>query len=379
MSRSERWGRYVALAALAVMWPVAVAYLHVGLHGVAALIFGVAAAAYVGIYIWYCLMGHRLRGVAVPLVVVASLTMLAVVLDHAGGQEQDNYFLIPLLVAGFGFAPRRAIVALVLVGAVSVVELVLVSRLPVAEVVLDTVLVVPTLVLFGGSTMILRYLLNTLTQLRAARAEIARHAAGQERYRIARDLHDLLGHSLSLITLKGELATRLLPEGGPGSDEIRDIVGLSREALQQVREAVSGYRQPTLATELKAARVALEAAGIELEVEQNVGALDRETEAMLGWLVRESTTNVIRHSGARNCRIAMNRIDGRLDVEVVNDGVRVAQAPAGNGLRGLDERLALLGGTLQASAHPDAGFRLRATIPAQAHRDSAAVDAELPT
>src|SRR3981081_1015530 len=88
--------------------------------------------------------------------------------------------------------------------------------------------------------------------------------------RIARDLHDLLGHSLSLITLKGELATRLLPEGSPGVDEVRDMLGLSRQALQQVREAVSGYRKPTLATELMAAKVALQAQGRGFEGEQDI-------------------------------------------------------------------------------------------------------------
>jgi two-component system, NarL family, sensor histidine kinase DesK len=290
-----------------------------------------------------------------------------------------NYFLIPILVAGFSLPPRRAVIALGLVGAVSLLELILLVRVPMGEAVLEGVLVVPALVLFGGSTMGLRYLLDTLSQLRAARAEIAQHAAGQERYRIARDLHDLLGQSLSLITLKGELATRLLPEGVHGADEVRDIVGLSREALQQVREVVSGYRQPTLATELTAAQVALRAAGIEVDVTQSLGALDRETEAVLGWVVREATTNVIRHSGARLCRIALNRIDGQLQIEVVNDGRRVPQTPAGNGLRGLDERLALLGGTLQASALPDAGFRLRVTISGLAHQQPNAIDAEVPT
>jgi two-component system, NarL family, sensor histidine kinase DesK len=171
-----------------------------------------------------------------------------------------------------------------------------------------------------------------------------------------------------LITLKGELATRLLPEGTPGIDDVRDMLGLSREALQQVRQVVSGYREPTLATELAAARVALQAAGIELEVAQNVGALDRESEAILGWVIREGTTNVIRHSGAKHCRIALRREDGRHQAEVTNDGWRVPVAPAGNGLRGLEERLAAVGGTLEASALPAAGFRLIATIPALRHK-----------
>jgi two-component system, NarL family, sensor histidine kinase DesK len=378
MNRGERWGRYIALTALALMWPAAVAYMQGKIRGVAVPIFGTVAVAYCGIYIWYCISGFRLRGLALASAIVGSLTLLAAALDHISGQVSFNYFLIPLLVAGFSLPPRRAVIALGLVGAVTLAELILLVRLPLGEVVLEGVLVTPGVVLFGGSTMGLRYLLDTLSQLRAARAEIAQHAAGQERYRIARDLHDLLGHSLSLITLKGELATRLLPEGVKGGDEVRDIVGLSREALQQVREAVSGYRQPTLATELTAARVALQAAGIEVEVKQSLGALDRETEAVLGWVVREATTNVIRHSGGKHCRIELGRIDGQVVIEVVNDGWRVPQVPAGNGLRGLDERLALLGGTLEASALPGAGFRLGATISGQARPQPNAIDAEVP-
>jgi two-component system, NarL family, sensor histidine kinase DesK len=379
MSRGERWGRYFALTALALTWPAVTAYLHGIVHGITAVVFGVAAVLYCGIFVWYCLAGFRLRGLVVPSAIVGSLTLLAIALNHLSAELSMNYFLIPLLVAGFSLPPRRAVTAIVLIAAVSVLEVILLVRLPIGEAVLEGVLVVPAAVLFGGSTMGLRYLLETLTQLRVARAEIGRNAADQERYRIARDLHDLLGHSLSLITLKGELVTRQLPEGSPPSAEVRDIVTLSRDALQQVREAVSGYRQPTLATELTAARVAFQAAGIEVNIMQGVGALDRETEAVLGWVVREATTNVIRHSGAKHCRIALSRIDGFVQIEVVNDGWRVPQMPAGNGLRGLDERLATHGGSLEASALPAAGFRLRATIPVVAHAQRAAIDAEVST
>ena len=141
------------------------------------------------------------------------------------------------------------------------------------------------------------------------------------------------------------------------------MLALSRQALQQVREAVSGYRQPTLATELMAARVAFKAAGIQLEVTQGLGVLGRETEAVLGWLIREACTNVIRHSGASHCRVALTDEHGLLRIEVVNDGWRVAEAPASNGLRGLEERLAAVGGTLVAGPLAGSGFRLAASLP----------------
>jgi two-component system sensor histidine kinase DesK len=347
--------------------------------GTAGAVLGAAVATYCLVFGWYCLFGHKLRDVRVPIAVASMLTVLALALDHLTGEVAANYFLIPLLVAGFGLPPKPALLVLALVGAIAMLDGILVAKVPVAQVVLQTALIVPAVGLFGGSAMGLRYLLQTLAELRAARTEIAQHAADGERNRIARDLHDLLGHSLSVITLKGELATRLLPEGSAGTDEVRDMVGLSREALQQVRQAVSGYRQPTLATELAAARVALQAAAIDLDVKQNVGALDREVEAVLGWVIREATTNVIRHSRAKHCHISLSRDERQLQVEVVNDGWRLPQTPAGNGLRGLEERLAAFEGTLQASALTDVGFRLQATIPARAQTKSAAVELESPT
>ena len=358
----ERFGKYLALALLALMWPVVDVYQKGLLPAAYVAIFALSASAYVVVYSWYCLWGHKRRNAAVPVGTVLLLTLLALALQHLVGMPNFNYLLIPLGVAGFALAPRLALVTIACVGTAALLEAVLLANVPAGQLALQLALVFPGLLLFGGGAMALRYLLNTLAELRAARAEIAQQAADRERARIARDLHDLLGHSLSLITLKGELATRLLPEGAAGSNEVKDMVALSREALRQVREAVSGYRQPTLATELSAAQLALKAAGLEVDVRQGIGALDRESEAVLGWVIREATTNVIRHSGARHCQISLCETDGQLQVEVLNDGWRVVQPPAGHGLRGLEERLASIGGSLEASPLPDAGFRLRATI-----------------
>ena len=377
MNWVERFGNYAALGWLFLLWPPLDAYLRGKVPGLQGAVLAVALIIYTLIYAWYCLAGHRLRHRVIPVATVASLTVLAVVLDHLSGEAANNNFLIALLVAGFALPKRRALIAFFLVAAIMIVEGVLLAKLTAGQFILQLVLTLPSVVLFGGGAMGLRYLLASLAELRAARAEVAQHATDRERSRIARDLHDLLGHSLSLITLKGELATRLLPEGAPGVDEVRDMVALSREALQQVRDAVSGYRQPTLATELMAARVALRAAGMDLEVQQDVGALDRETEAVIGWVIREGCTNVIRHSGAKHCRIHLTRKPGQFQIEVANDGWRVPQVPAGNGLRGLEERLSALGGTLDAFALPTAGFRLVATVPAQSRLQVDAVDAKV--
>ena len=375
----EKYGKYLALGMLSLVWPAVDTYQQGGLAGTSLLLAIAAVVAYSLLYGWFCIYGYRFRDAWVPIADATLLTLLAVALDHLTGSAANNYFLIPLLVVGFGLMPRLAVIAIGVIGLTNLIDQLILLKAPVGEVVLQSVLIIPAIAIFGGGAIGLRYMLRTLAELRRARVEIAQHAADQERTRIARDLHDVIGHSLSVITLKGEVATRLLPEGTPGADEVRDMLGLSREALQEVRQVVSGYRQPTLANELMAARVALHAASIDFEVMQKVGALDRESEAVLGWVIREATTNVIRHSGAKHCSVALSREDGFLMIEVLNDGWRVPQAPSGNGLRGLEERLATLGGTLDATALPTAGFRLRATIPAHPSPDRAPVDAEVAT
>jgi two-component system sensor histidine kinase DesK len=205
-------------------------------------------------------------------------------------------------------------------------------------------------------------LFRTNAQLREARAELAEMAVAEERLRFARDLHDLLGHDLSLIALKAELAGKLLPDRTQAAaTEVEQIRNLTRSALSQVREAVDGYRRPTLGTELAGAKVALEAAGIEVRVEGPDEPLDPAVESVLAWAVREGATNAIRHSGARHAAITVR--DGML--EIADDGRGAPQAdPGGNGLTGLRERAQSVGGTVEAGAGPDGGFRLRVRVPA---------------
>jgi two-component system, NarL family, sensor histidine kinase DesK len=209
-------------------------------------------------------------------------------------------------------------------------------------------------------------LLRANAELREARSELADVAVAEERMRFSRDLHDLLGHDLSLIALKAELAGKLLPPGADtAAKEVDDIRTLTRSALTQVREAVDGYRQPTLATELAGARVALEAAGIELRVENRAVALDPEAESVLAWAVREGATNVIRHSGARNATITIIPAGVGAEVEITDDGGGANGANGvGHGLDGLLERARSVGGGLEAGADPEGGFRLRVTVPA---------------
>ncbi|MFJ3232853.1 sensor histidine kinase [Streptomyces sp. NPDC086787] len=215
-------------------------------------------------------------------------------------------------------------------------------------------------------------MVRTTVELRRARATVAQLAANEERLRLARDLHDLLGHSLSLITLKSELAGRMLP-GHPdkAAQQVADIEQVSRQALVDVREAVSGYRRPRLPAELAGAQVALTAAGVVAEVPADPDLTDvpEESEAALAWALREAITNVVRHSGAQKCTIEVLRrqtLDGPvLELSVEDDGSGGGSGSGGgfgNGLTGLTERLEQAGGTLEAGRVRH-GFRLVARVP----------------
>ena len=206
-------------------------------------------------------------------------------------------------------------------------------------------------------------------QLDLANDEIAQLAVAQERTRFARDLHDLLGHSLTVITMKSELAGRLVGlDPGRAEKEIAEVEQLARDALADVRAAVSGYREVTLARELVSARTALDAAGIAAELPSAVDDVPGDRRELFGWAVREGVTNVVRHSGATRCRVLLSRGC----VEIVDDGVGPVAAltgnagdageagNAGNGLRGLRERAEALGAGVRVGRGDDGlGFRLR--------------------
>ncbi len=213
-----------------------------------------------------------------------------------------------------------------------------------------------------------------LRELNEARSELARRAVSEERLRMARDLHDLLGHTLSLITLKSELAGRLIgKDSTQAAQEIHEVERVARQALREVREAVAGYRQPTLLTELDGAREILAAAGITCAVEQASGALPPAMDAVIAWTVREGVTNVIRHSRARQCTIRVKCEDGTVWAEIVNDGYQEpeqdqAGARPGSGLSGLAERVTAQGGQMEAGPLLSEGrssFRLWVELPVQ--------------
>ncbi|MGH2469443.1 MAG: sensor histidine kinase, partial [Chloroflexota bacterium] len=198
----------------------------------------------------------------------------------------------------------------------------------------------------GASVATVGYSIRTTRELRAARAEVGRLAVSEERLRFARDLHDLLGHSLSLVALKCDLADRLMASAPERArQEIREAAGVTREALREVRETVAGYRRPTLAGELAAAEEMLAAAGIGCHIEGQPPALAPEIEGALAWTLREAVTNVIRHSRARRCTIRLSDHGDRAELEVADDGLEqlAASGGEGNGLAGAAERMAAVG------------------------------------
>ncbi|WP_414635930.1 sensor histidine kinase [Amycolatopsis sp.] len=203
-------------------------------------------------------------------------------------------------------------------------------------------------------------LISTVRHLRAAQEEIAILAVSGERQRLARDLHDILGHSLTTITVKAGLARRVL-ESAKDIDraitEIREVEELSRSALSDVRATVSEYREVSLSAELVGARAALRAAEIDADLPHAVDNVRTELQKTFGYVLREAVTNVIRHSGAKLVRVRL----GRNWMEISDDGHGAAAGP-GNGLRGLRERLAEVGGTLQAESRPGGGFLVRAEV-----------------
>ena len=210
-----------------------------------------------------------------------------------------------------------------------------------------------------------RHLLTVNAELTAAREELARNAVVEERMRFARDLHDLLGHSLSLIALKSELARRLAPvDGVRAAAEMADVETAARRALAEVRDAVSGYRQVSCAQALVEARAALTGAGIAFRGPDRVPVLPGTVDAALGWVVREATTNVLRHSGASTVTVEVADDGTEVQLVVADDGRGPTDATApGSGLTGLRERVAAVDGSLTGGAGPRGGWRLTAVVP----------------
>ncbi len=338
-------------------------------------------AAFCVIYVF--LLGTWWQNLARGRVMLGVLAGLAVAISLIYGAEWTSIFIYVSAAAGFIIWDRRR--AMLAVGACTVGYVVLSEIVHTTSADLWAELLPVALIGFAMIGFKMQIVLNQ--QLRQARGAVAKLAANEERLRLARDMHDLTGQSLSLITLKSELAIKRLarlpasPEVDAVAAELGDIGRVSRQTLQDIREAVSGYRRPTLAVEIITARTSLEAAGIQLDDDPALmtrsGTIDPDAEAALAWCLREAVTNVIRHSGAQNCRIRLTERRerrGELALEITDDGHGLpGSGPAGgagvtegsgSGLHNMSERLSAVGGRFSAGPGRDGhGFRLVATVP----------------
>jgi two-component system, NarL family, sensor histidine kinase DesK len=213
--------------------------------------------------------------------------------------------------------------------------------------------------------------LRIMSELDRSRTAHARLSVAEERLRFARDLHDVLGRNLSLIAVQSELAAQLARRGDQdAAGQMLEVRQVAHESLREMRAVVSGYRTADLGTELAGAQDVLRSAGMSCRVIGDAAGLPPDVQAALGWVVREGTTNIIRHSDATACTIELHILDSpgaarAVTLSMDNDRVHTLDAESGgSGLLGLGERLAGLGGSI-TTGHPRNGhFRLEASLPA---------------
>ncbi|MET7708973.1 histidine kinase [Micromonospora sp. NPDC005413] len=327
--------------------------------GVTALVvFGVG---YVLLFQW----ARRLRQSLLPIPAgrarVGLLLLLAVGLASIPGTEGDWLATLVYVAAAavFLLPSREAAASVVLCAVTPVLASWLVPGWEAENGIVFAVLLA-SFAMFGVSRLAQRN-----SELQAAQREIGRLAVTEERARAARDLHDILGHSLTVVAIKAELAGRLIEvDRDRAAAEIAEVEALARAALSDVRQTVGAYREVTLAVELAGARSALAAAGIAADLPAEVPALPDEWDRLFGWTVREGVTNVVRHSGARCCTIRVHPDR----VEVSDDGRGPSTPDAtGHGLIGLRERARRLDAVVSVGRRPDgSGFLLRVQTPAEA-------------
>ena len=274
------------------------------------------------------------------------------------------YFIYAASFIGYAGPPRFALRGLVVILAVALLET-RIFHLP-------SYFWFPAALfslLVGGANIHYAEVSRANSKLRLAQDEVELLAKTAERERIARDLHDLLGHTLSLITLKAELAGKLLARDPERAGrEIREVERISREALREVRTAVAGYRSQGLPAELARARIALEAAGVKPEYFAEPMELEPAQETALALALREAVTNIIRHAGAATCRITLEQTAAETRLEVRDDG-RGGSAPEGIGLASMRERVEGLGGRLERRA--GTGTSLSIVLPRRSGQSAA--------
>ncbi|MFI2431836.1 sensor histidine kinase [Streptomyces sp. NPDC018693] len=327
--------------------------------------------------------GHRpqpVRTLWTLAAVTAAVAVIALGIAEHGPDREDTenaaggVFGVVLIfgagIVALGVRERRRVFASVggFAAVAGIVSLALGVRAPAA-------LVTSLFVLAGGGFMAFTsvfsvWLLNAVYELDEAREARARLAVAEERLRFGRDLHDVMGRNLAVIALKSELAVQLARRGRPEAvEQMVEVQRIARESQREVRDVVRGYREVDLEVELTGAQGVLTAAGIECEVDGEAEGLPAEVRSALGWVVRETATNVLRHGDAARCAVRLRVTEGRVVLTVENDGAGASEDGAGgggSGLAGLRERLRQVDGTLEAGPAGDGVFRVVAQVPLRA-------------
>ncbi|MFJ8475039.1 sensor histidine kinase [Kitasatospora sp. NPDC094011] len=221
----------------------------------------------------------------------------------------------------------------------------------------------------GASCRSFAWLTSIVWELDTAREAQSRLAVAEERLRFSRDLHDVMGRNLTTIALKSELAVQLAKRGRPeAAEQMAEVQKIAQESQREVRDVIRGYRTADLHAEAIGARAVLRSADIACEIDlgEEADGLPLPVQSVLGWVIREATTNVLRHSEAAHCLIRLRQEAGRAVLELENDGVPAVPLPSqggGTGLRGLRERLAAHDGELTVPTAAPGTFRMLATVP----------------
>lgn len=314
--------------------------------------------------------GHRPTGPWAYLALLAQAALVYIPLVHyrqawigePGFLAGSVLLVLPPVLAGAGF--------LLVAASVGVAQAVFTGHgFDITFAVVSTF--ITGLVVYG-----LTRLADLVLELHEARSELARMAVAQERLRFARDLHDLLGYSLSAITLKSELTHRLVNTApDKAQEELSEVLDISRRALSDVRAVASGYRELSLEAEAQSARSVLLAADVDVHMDLAYGELPVQLRTVLATILREGVTNVLRHSKAEWCEVTVRAEGGQVRMDIVNDGV--AQTPArpapnsGSGIQNLSARVAALNGRLTAGLDADGRYRLHVTAPVTLRRATA--------
>ncbi len=339
-------------------------------------------AGVIALFLPLYFLGYWTRTTTQLLLVVGAITLLAVLyLPH--NLSSWGLFIYAGAYLGFGLRPGRALLLLLALCAILVVEGLWLGVSPwviVAGAGMTAII--------GASNVHFAEVQRKNEHLKKAREEVERLAKSAERERIGRDLHDLLGHTLTLVAVKAELAAKLADRDPERSRaEIREVHRISRQALAEVRRAVQGYRTggtAGLAHELSSARGALESAEVELDLEVAGEAVEAlvaggsEREAAVALALREAVTNVLRHAKARHCRIEIGMTGAggeRIRLRVADDG-RGGDTPDGAGLDGMRERIEALGGTVRRRSEKGTVLTIEIPVPPPDDPDApAAADA----